>query len=332
MKEVRVGVIGAGGAAQVVHLPILKRLRDVKVVAVVDPHESKARTIAERFGVPHAGRDLAKLSAVGPVDAVVVCTPTHSHEELVLGALEAGMHVLCERPLSTSSGSVERMLAAARRADRQLMAAMNQRFRLDIRSIRQFLASGELGEVFFLRSAWLNRRHRRPQRGWRIQAERSGGGVLMDLGVQAIDVALWLLGYPRVERVAARFHGSGPVEDSAILLLGLENAATVSIEVTWELVAERDRNAVYVLGTDGSAETSPFRVLKALETGITDVTPPLDTPAGSLYTASYRQEWAEFLRLVRGQRPLETEDEQIQLLRVVEACYRSGEEGREVTL
>lgn len=332
MREVRVAVLGSGGAAQVVHLPILKRLPDLEVVALVDVQEQKARTIAERFGVPHVGRTLEDLERFDGVDAVVVCTPNDTHEELVTGALEAGYHVLCERPLSTGSESAARMIEAARAADRQLMVAMNQRFRFDVRAIRQFVASGELGEVFFVRAAWLNQRVRRPRRGWRRERDRSGGGVLMDLGVQAIDLALWLLDYPLVERVTARFHGAGDVEDSAVVLMALAGGATASVEATWELMEERDRHSAYVLGTRGSAGTTPFRVLKELETGLADVTPPLDVGSGSLYTASYRQEWAEFLRLVRGEKPLEPEEDHVRLLQVVEACYRSAAEGREVAV
>lgn len=332
MREVRVAVLGSGGAAQVVHLPILKRLPDLEVVALLDVQEEKARTIAERFGVPHVGRTLEDLERFDGVDAVVVCTPNDTHEELVTGALEAGYHVLCERPLSTGSESAARMIEAARAADRQLMVAMNQRFRFDVRAIRQFVASGELGEVFFVRAAWLNQRVRRPRRGWRRERRRSGGGVLMDLGVQAIDLALWLLDYPAVERVTARFHGAGDVEDSAVVLMALAGGATASVEATWELMEERDRHSAYVLGTRGSAGTTPFRVLKELETGLADVTPPLDVGLGSLYTASYRQEWAEFLRLVRGEKPLEPEEDHVRLLEVVEACYRSAAEGREVAV
>ncbi len=330
MREIGVGIIGAGGAAQVVHLPILKRLPDVKLAALVDSDREKAKTIAERFDVPFVGGAIEELEELEGVDAVVVCTPNDCHEENVVAALELGKHVLCERPISTDSASAARMIEAAERAGRQLMVAMNQRFRYDVRAIKQFVASGELGDVFFVRSAWLNRRHRKPRRGWRRDASRAGGGALMDLGVQAIDVALWLLDFPRVERVTARFHGSGEVEDSAVVLMALEGDATISVEATWELHEERDRHSLFVLATNGSAEMAPFRVLKELETGLTEVTPPLDT--GNPYTASYRQEWAEFLRLVRGEKPLEVEEEQVGLMRIVEACYRSAEEGREVVL
>lgn len=326
------GVVGAGAAAQVVHLPILKRLPDVRLAAVVDEDLAKARTIAERFGVPFTGRTVSELERAEGVDAVVVCTPNDAHEESVVAALELGVHVLCERPISTGSESAARMVAAAERSDRQLMVAMNQRFRYDVRAIKQFVASGELGEVFFVRSAWLNRRHRRPSRGWRRNPARSGGGALMDLGVQAIDVALWLLDFPPVERAVARFHGPEPVEDSGVALLAIEGGATVEVEASWELPEERDRHALSVLATGGSAGIAPFRVLKEMETGLTNVTPPLDTSLGNPYTASYRQEWAEFLRMVRGEKPRELPTEQVEVMRVVEACYRSVEEDREIAL
>lgn len=328
-RDVRIAVVGAGSAAQVIHLPILKRLPELDVAVVVDPHEEKARTIAERFGVEEVREDVADLEGLD-VDAAVVCTPNDVHEGVVLACLETGLHVLCERPLSTSSASAERMIEAAEEAERQLMVAMNQRFRYDTRSIRQFVRSGELGEIFFLRSSLLNQRERRPRKGWRRDPDRAGGGVMMDLGVQAVDLALWIVGFPRVERVSARFHRRRQVEDSATALLSLEGGSTVSVEVTWELMEERDRQSAYVFGTRGSASTAPFRVLKEMETGLTDVTPPLDVDPGGLYTASYRQEWAAFLRRVRGERPLESQREQVHLMEALEACYRSAEEGREV--
>lgn len=329
-RDLEVAVIGAGGAAQVVHLPILKRLPDLKVAALVDPHEEKARTIGERFGVERILGDVEELEELDALDAAVVCTPNDVHEEVVLACLDQGIHVLCERPLSTSSESAARMIDAAEEGGLQLMVAVNQRFRYDLRSIRKFVLSGELGDIFFLRSSWLNKRERRPKKGWRRQPERAGGGVLMDLGVQAVDLALWLLGFPEVARVSARVHRRDRVEDSAVALLSLSDDTTVSVEVTWELMEERDRHGVYVFGTRGSAGTSPFRVLKQLETGLTDVTPPLDVDPGGIYTAAYRQEWAYFLRRVRGERPVEAERNQVHVMEAIEACYRSAEAGREV--
>lgn len=329
-RDVRVAVVGAGGAAQVVHLPILKRLPDLEVAAIVDPHEEKAGTIGERFGVPHVFEDAGELSELDDLQAAVICTPNDTHEEVAVACMRQGLHVLCERPLSVTAESVGRMLEEAEEAGVQLMVAMNERFRYDVRSIRQFVESGELGEVFFVRSSWLNQRSRRPRSGWRREPERSGGGVLMDLGVQAVDLALWVLGYPAVKRARARFHERDGVEESAVVLLTVEGGSTVSVEVTWELMEDTDRHSLYVFGTRGSAGTSPFRVLKEMETGLADATPPLDVETGSLYTAAYRQEWAYFLRRVRSERPVELPREQVRLMEIVEACYRSADAEREV--
>ncbi len=153
----------------------------------------------------------------------------------------------------------------------------------------------------------------------------------MDLGVQALDVALWLLGYPEIERVSASAHPAAAGEDTAVAFLALAGGATLQLEVSWELRDDRDRHALRVLGTHGSAQTWPLHVRTEMETGLSDVTPPLDVDESGLYTASYRQEWAEFLRIVRGEKPLEVQSEQVKLLRALEACYRSAREGREVT-
>jgi predicted dehydrogenase len=329
-RTVRIAVLGVGSVGQVIHLPILNRLSDVEVVGLVDPQREKAQTIAERFGVPRVAGSLDELAAETDLEAVLVCSPNHAHEEGVLGALEHGCHVLCERPLTTSSDSAARVVEAARRAQRHLMVAMNQRFRYDLRAIKHFVASGELGDVFYVRSTWLNRRARRPRRGWRRDAQLSGGGVLMDLGAQAIDTALWILDYPEVERVSARLHGAGDVEASAAVQLALATGATATVEVTWELVHERDRHVLYALGTEGSARSTPFQVQRTTESGIVDVTPDMDWPPAELYADSYRQEWAEFLRHARGEKPPEVPDDQVRLIRVVEACYRSASEGREM--
>lgn len=329
-RTVRVGIAGAGGAAQVVHLPILGRLRDVEVAGIADPEEEKARTIGERFGTAHTAASLAELPALDELDAVLVCTPNDTHEDVVRTALEAGLHVLCERPLAPSSEAVARMIEAARDADRHLMVAMNHRYRLDLRHMRKFVRSGELGEPFFVRSSWLNQRERRPRRGWRHDPNRAGGGVLMDLGVSALDVALWMLDAPNVERVAAHFHRGGEVEESAAALLRLEGGPTVSVEVSWEMMAEGSRHEVFALGASGSAETPPLKLLKEMDGGPADVTPPVETEEDNVYTASYRHEWEAFLRAVRGGEVPDDVGEQVELMRVVEACYRSAGEGREV--
>ncbi len=330
-NSVRVAVMGAGSAAQVVHLPIIKRLRAVEIVGLVDTQKRTARTIAERFDIPEVATDLDDLATRVEFDAVLVCVPNHAHEEGVMAALGHGAHVLCERPLTVSRESAERIVNAADEAGRQILVANNHRFRYDVRAIRHFVSSGDLGQIQFVRSTWLNRRSARPRRGWRRERVQTGGGALMDLGAQALDMALWTLDYPSVERVRARTWGrQDAVESGAVVQLQLDGSVTVTVEISWELADERDHHELYVLGSDGTAGSLPLRVTRRDVRGIVDVTPPTSRPARALYQDSYRQEWAEFLRYVRGEKPIESPVDQIALAAVLDACYESALQNREI--
>ena len=331
-RTVNVAVLGAGGAAQVVHLPILQRLRDVTVAGLIDSDVAKARTIAERFEIDAVASTLDELADRAALDAVLVCSPTSEHEAGVLSALALGAHVMCERPFVSESATARRLIDAASEAGRELMVANNLRYRFDLRSIKNFVASREVGSVNHIRSIWLNRRSRRPRRGWRRDPSKAGGGVLMDLGAQALDVLLWILDYPAVDRLCACLHGEGDVETSASVHLALEGGTSASVEVAWELIDERDHHSVIVLGTRGSAYSYPLQLLATTESGVMDVTPPIDRPPAELYTDSYRQEWGDFLRYVRGEKAIEAQEDQVRLIEVLEACYRSAREGREVVL
>ncbi|MBI4513970.1 MAG: Gfo/Idh/MocA family oxidoreductase [Gemmatimonadetes bacterium] len=333
--DVRLAVVGTGAIAQVVHLPVLTRMPRCQVVAVCDVDAHKARTIADRFKVPRSYTALdALLDGERDLDAVLVCTPNHLHAMLVETALRAGKHVICERPLATRAEDVRRLLDAAKAAGRHLLLALNHRFRPDTMALRHFVESGDLGEIFYLRAGWLNRGLRQPTTGWRRTQRLAGGGVLMDLGIQALDLAFWMLHYPAPDRVTAytRRGRGAEVEDSAVVLLQMKTGVTMSLEVTWELIAARDRHTLYVLGTHGSGSISPFAVHREGETGILDVTPPLPEGKENVYTASYREELAYFLSVLRGERTADLPVDQEILMRVIEACYRSAVEGHGVVM
>lgn len=329
---VRVAVIGAGAIAQVVHLPILSRMRGVEVAALYDANPETARTIAGRFGVADVPASPEAVWEDGAIDAVVVCSPSDRHEAQVLGALAAGKWVLCEKPLALRAEGVRRVLAEPGAVGR-LMVGMNQRFRPDAAALRQFVTGGELGDVYYLKAGWLNRRNARPRvRTWRERRETAGGGAFMDLGVQMLDLALWVLDNPTPRRVSAMLHVApgDEVEDAAVAMLRLDDGRVVNLEVSWNLRAARDRQFLHLLGSQGSASLSPLAVHKDLPSGLADVTPRVPPGRENLYTASYRAELQHFVEAIRGERELEAPEEHVTLMRVIEAAYRSAGEGREV--
>lgn len=330
---VRIALLGTGAIAQVVHLPLLSRMQGVEVVSLHDADPVRARTIAERFGVGNVARTRDEVWSDPGVDAVVICTPNHLHEEHVRAGLAAGKYVLCEKPLALTSDGVRRILDEPGAEDR-LLVAMNQRFRPDAAALRPLVAAGELGEVFFLKAGWLNRSAGHGRRSWRRRKQMAGGGAFMDLGVQMLDLALWMLGGPEPERVSAHMHREpgGEVEDSAVLMLRLAGERAINLEVTWNLRAERDRQFLHLLGTGGSASLAPLAVYKDAKGGQANVTPPLPSGRENLYTASYRVELEHFTETVRGERTSDLPREHLALMRVVEAVYRSAEEGREVAV
>lgn len=331
---VRLAVLGAGAIAQVVHLPILSRMRTVQLAAVFDTDRPTARTVAGRFGAESVPRRIEDVWSDASIDGVVVCSPSGVHEEHVREALQAGKYVLCEKPLALSAEGVERLLAEEG-ARGKLLVAMNQRFRQDAAALRSFVGSGELGDVFYLKAGWLNRRSPRSQRRtWRERKASSGGGAFMDLGVQMLDLALWILGYPTPERLSAHMHRERgtEVEDAAALMLRLSGDRVINLEVSWNLRAERDRQFLHLLGSSGSGSLSPLAVFKDMESGLANVTPPLPATRENAFTASYRAELQHFVDVVRGERTVPAPSEHVTLMRVVEAAYRSAEEGREVVL
>jgi predicted dehydrogenase len=331
-EEVRVGLLGLGAIAQVVHLPILSQLPGARLAAVCDVDRSKAQAIAGRFGIERVFGSDQDVFSSDDLDAIVICTPSHLHEEQAIAAMEGGKHVLVEKPIALSPEAAARVVATAERTGKALLVAMNNRYRPDVQALRPFVSGGELGDVFLARGAWLNRKVRVVRPTWRHRLATAGGGAMMDLGVQTLDLGLWILGHPKVASVFCHMHqGEGmEVEDSAAFVVRTEAGAAITMTVSWSLVADRDRQYMRFLGTRGSGAISPLAVFKEVEHGMLDVTPSLQPGRENIYTASYRQELADFVRAASGQRPFTAPHEQVDLMRVVALAYQSAREGREV--
>ena len=329
----RVSVIGTGAIAQVVHLPTLSQLPGVRVVSLCDVDTSKSQALANRFGIPKVCKLEEEVFADPEIDGVIICVPSLQHEPLSIAALEAGKHVLVEKPIALTADGAARVVAAAEKADRTLMVAMNNRWRPDVMALKPFISGGELGDVFFMKGAALNRKVRHVRPTWRHTPQTAGGGALMDLGVQTLDLCLWLLDYPAVRRVHAHGHPGEnmDVEDSALATFELDNGRVIYVEVTWSLQAQRDRHYLQLLATRGSAAFPPLAVSKEVDQGLLDVTPPMAAGVqGNLFTAAYRQQLREFVATARGAKPRDLPREQIRLMRLIELAYQSIRERRTV--
>jgi predicted dehydrogenase len=331
----RLGIVGAGAISQVVHLPIFAERADVDLVALGDRDVHKAEALSQRFSIPLV-MESDELLDMDELDAVVICTPNHLHEEMAIRALQQGKHVIVERPLAATSEGASRVIEAAVRAGTVLAVGMPHRFRPEVLALRSFVEGGELGELHAVRGSWLTRSFPSARQAWRVSRDTAGGGALVDLGIPALDLCLSIIGFPETRRLTCLMScdDDGEVEHSATMMLETADGTVLSLEVSNRLYAGEDRYFVRVMGADGSGRLPPLEVYKLLGGRPMDVTPRQPRPRGgeNAYTNAYRRLLDDFVRRVTGVGDVTVPVEQVGLMRIIEAAYRSAESGREVDL
>ncbi len=332
MEKVRLGVIGLGWIAQVVHLPILSKMNDAVVVAVCDKIRDRARLVSEKYGIKKYYTETDDLLA-SDVDAVIICTPTNTHKDAALKALRAGKDVLLEKPIAPTYKDAVEIADAVKRTKRKLMVGMNQRFRPDTMILKSFIEGKELGDIFYTKIAWLRKRN--SDSGWLTQKEKSGGGVLLDLGIALIDMGFWMMGFPRPTRVKATHfaHTTKGVEDTSLVTIATENGSVFNIDVSWSMCMRDDVYSCQMFGTEGTATLSPLSIIKPLHGNLVNVAPAKTDPPERLFRRSYENELRHFLAAVKGVHPLiSTADEATKRMLIIEAAYKSARLGKEVVL
>jgi predicted dehydrogenase len=333
-RPVRVAVIGMGHAAQLIHLPILTEMESVELVALADLEGYKLAKVADRYKVPGYVDSEVLLQKQQP-DVVYVCAPTINHLPLALTALQAGSHVIVEKPVARTLEESRRLQEAAHSAGKHVFVAMNQRFRQDVEVLRNFLLSGELGDIWRVRTGWLKRFGAWDRSPWLDKKSISGGGVLLDLGIQLLDVVLYLLDYPVLTRTVAYMHHQNlnkEVEDTLTTSLTFENGTLVHLDCSWGIMAERNTAYTWFEGTKASATLNPLVLHKVLQDELVTVRPVKSADPLDLYQASFESQTHHFMAALRGERPpVSTVDEAVKVMEVVDRIYASASAGKEIS-
>lgn len=344
MGILRVGIIGAGGIATNVHIPnYLKKEGKVKLVAVADVAIERAQKVAEKFEIPYAFTSYKEMLASVELDAVSVCIPNKFHREATIAALEAGCHVLCEKPPAMTVEEAEEMATIAKRTGKFLTYGFHYRYQAEVETAKRFIEAGELGEIY---SARVHAIRRRGIPGWGVftNKELQGGGPLIDIGVHMLDTALYLMGYPEPAVVLGKTHqrigtkkGVGlsgdwdyenyTVEDMAVGMVTFQNGATLTVETAFAANVEKDETMqVSLLGDEGGAEIFPLKIFQEKHHTLVDL-----TPAYLPKTDGYYREISQFVDCcLEGVPPLCTPEQGITIQRIVNAIYESAETGRAV--
>ncbi|MCM3116013.1 Gfo/Idh/MocA family oxidoreductase [Neobacillus sp. MER 74] len=274
MIKLRIGIIGVGGIAQGRHIPAFLQLSDIcEITALSDVNIHRARETAEKYNIPNAFEDY--LDLFPEVDAVCICTPNKFHAEITIAAFNAGVHVLCEKPMALSFEECEAMVAASKQADKVLAIAYHYRFMKEAQAAKK--AMDEVGLPLVVRVQALRRR-KVPGWGGFTNKDLQGGGSLIDFGCHLLDLALWLMGNPKHTAVSGttyntlskqpnqvnqwgRFdHETFNVDDHVTAYMKFENGASMLFETSWAANIKDDQANVSISGADGGLSVFPFEL------------------------------------------------------------------------
>ncbi len=274
-SKLKVGIVGVGGIAENKHLPALAKLSDrVDVVAFCDIIEHQAEKNAKKYGVKDAKTytDYQKMFAHEKLDAVHVLTPNVAHSEIAVAAMEAGAHVICEKPMAKTAAGARAMLEASKRTGKLLTIAYQNRYRPDTLYLRKLVQDGELGEIYYAKAHAIRRRGV-PTWGVFLNEEAQGGGPLIDIGTHALDLTLWCMdnydvdyvvgtSYKKLGKRPGEANQMGPwnpakytVEDSAFGFVRMKNGATVTLDASWAVNLRISGEGLCTLcGTEAGAD------------------------------------------------------------------------------
>jgi len=334
MEKTKIAVIGLGGIAQLAHLPILTKLQNVQIAGVSDTNKTRLKAVGDRYGLENLYQDYREMLVKEEIAGVIIATPTDTHSQIAVECLKAKKDVLIEKPIARNYEEAKEIQNAAKKYKKQVMVAMKLRYRPDAMLMRSLVNSGELGHIFYIRCGWL--RKQSSEQKWFLNKSLSGGGVLIDLGILVLDLALWIMNdNNKLKSVSVETfaHSTKDVEDTAIGMIRFADERVISFEVSWGLHSEWDKFHLAAFGTKGTAHLNPLKVYKRLESGHIDYTLPTSSNPSNLYKKAFENELKHFVAAVRDNSPVVSScDDAVMLMKLLEAVYKSAELKKEVLL
>ncbi len=276
-RTVKVGIIGCGGIANGKHMPSLKKVEGVEMVAFCDIIKERAEKAAEEYGVEGAAvyEDYKELLKDESIEVIHVCTPNRSHSFISIDALEAGKHVMCEKPMAKTYKEAVAMCEAAERTGKKLTIGYQNRQTAQNLYVKKCADEGEFGDIYYGKALAIRRRAV-PTWGVFLNEYEQGGGPLIDIGTHALDMTLWAMNNYEPQMVMGQTFrkladssednqgnawGSWKpeeyiVEDSAFGFIKMKNGAVINLESSWALNIATPHEACYMIcGDKGGADT-----------------------------------------------------------------------------
>ncbi len=361
-KSLRMGIIGLGAGR---FMGVSSReVKGVEVAAICDLDAGRLASFGIEFDIPESAHynDYQQMFAEANLDLIHIALPNSLHEQVAVAALEAGIDTIVEKPMTTDTASAQRMVDAEARSSKRLMVVYNRRYRADTQWARSMFEDGKLGDVYHVNVHW-RRETGIPGSGWFGNKALAGGGPLIDLGVHVMDMALFVLGYPRVLTVSGQTWGkfghrgqkvnrwrknpdttppmNFDVEDNAVGFVRLEGNTTMSVQASWAEHTKPKADHIYVefQGTEGSividipnyTKDDTVRYYTSMNGEAVTVAPNIRWYRGGHYQhAGFLN--AAVQHLLNGTPPPSTAAEGLTMTRILEGIYQSAERGQELVM
>lgn len=353
-KKIRVGVIGVGNISEV-HIAGYKKDPRAELVAFCDINADRLKEKGEKHSVTKLYTDVDEMLKNEQLDAVSVCTWNAAHAPCTIAALNAGVNVLCEKPMAMNVDEANAMCDAAKRSGKLLMIGFVRRFGNDCAVVQDFLNEGYFGDLYYAKATYL-RRHGCPG-GWFGEKAKSGGGPLIDLGVHVIDLVRFIMGNPKpISVYGATFNKIGDrpgikkgddayasstqsnkdifdVEDLATAMIRFDNGAVLSIEASFSLNIEKDEGKIELFGTKAGAKIDPELTLYSDQAGyMTNTT--IATGTALSFNGLFENEISHYLSCVSGEvkECRAPAKDGVALMSILQAIYESARTGHEVII
>ena len=353
MEKLKIAIIGCGGINKAAHYPGYELIDNAEIVACCDILPDRVEEYAKERNIPFYCTDYKEILKLDYVDAVDICTPNYLHSIIAVDALNAGKHVFCEKPDAVSVEETEKMKAAAEKNGKVLMVMRNNRWRATAQFLKQYIESGKMGDVYAARCGWVRRRGIPGRGGWFTTKAQSGGGPLIDLGVHMIDLTMYLMGNPTpVSVVGCTYNkfanaeeisdsknsdfgdsvsgGTFDVEDLAMGFIKFDNGACMQIEFSSASNIEKENAFTELRGSKSGAclDWSGLKIFTE-EFGktvdyIPNIKETMPQHAGNL---------KHFVDVVlNGAEPDFVPQQGVNMIKILEAFYKSAETGKEILL
>ena len=350
-EKIKVGIIGTGGISNC-HFTGYKSRNDVDVVACCDIDFEKAKKYAEEKGIPHAYPSYDEMLKNEKLDAVSVTTWNAAHKCATIAALNAGVNVICEKPMAMNAAEAREMAETAKKSGKLLMVGFVRRYGNDAAVVKKFIDAGQLGEIYYAKATYL-RRNGCPGR-WLGDKEYSGGGPLIDLGVHVMDLVRYLAGSPKpVSAYGFTFDKLGygraeggqswigsesgidfkyNVEDFAGAIIKFDNGLTMSLESSFNLNIKNDVGNIELFGTKSGCKLDPSVELFSDMAGMLVDIKPFGSTALN-FNGLFENEIGHFIDCVKGEKQcISPAEDGVVLMQMIDAIYESARTGKVVEI